>query len=144
MLVHLLKHIFSWKSRGRLGSYFSFRGFAPQGGLGDLTANGLGFFIFLGGRLASRIWGWGSTIPGWASRMGGWASRFCQEQRGVLSREAGWLGGVRAPGARLACLGGCSRNHALADKTNGNTPSKPAPKPGPEARPSDRPSETLG
>ena len=29
--------------------------------------------------------------------------------------------------------------HALTDKRNGNTPSKPAPKPGPEARPSDRP-----
>ena len=40
---------------------------------------------------------------------GGLGFEVLPEEQGVLSREAGWPGGVRAPGARFACLGGCSR-----------------------------------
>ena len=78
--------------------------------------------------------GFGNLVLGFED--GGLGFEVLREERGVLSSEAGWLEGVRVLGARFACLGGCSRNHALADKTNGNTPSKPAPKPD---RPTDRP-----
>ena len=105
------------------------------------TPGRLGFEVLELGFEDLRL-GFGNLVLGFED--GGLGFEVLPEERGVLSREAGWLGGVRAPGARFACLGGCGRNHALADKTNGNTPSKPAPKPGPEARPSDRPSETLG
>ena len=40
---------------------------------------------------------------------GGLGFEVLREERGVLSSEAGWLEGVRALGARFACLGGCSR-----------------------------------
>ena len=40
---------------------------------------------------------------------GGLGFEVLPKEQGVLSREAGWLGGVRALGARVACLGGCSR-----------------------------------
>ena len=40
---------------------------------------------------------------------GGLGFEVLREERGVLSREAGRLRGVKAPGARFACLRGCSR-----------------------------------
>ena len=51
--------------------------------------------------------GFGNLVLGFKD--GGLGFEVLPKEQGVLSREAGWLGGVKAPGARFAFLGGCSR-----------------------------------
>ena len=79
----------------------------PQVHLGDFGALWeLGFEVLELGFEDLRL-GFRNLVLGFEG--GGLGFEVLREERGVLSREAGWLGGVRAPGARFACLGGCSR-----------------------------------
>ena len=75
--------------------------------MGDFGTPGrLGFEVLELGFEDLRL-GFGNLVLGFED--GGLGFEVLREERGVLSREAGRLGGVKAPGARFACLGGCSR-----------------------------------
>ena len=67
---------------------------------------GLGFEVLGLGFEDLRL-GFENAVLGFED--GGLGFEVLPEERGVLSREAGWPEGVRAPDARFACLGGCSR-----------------------------------
>ena len=79
----------------------------PPFSLGDFGALWeLGFEVL---ELGFEDLGLGFHNSGLGFEDGGLGFEVLREERGVLSSEAGWLEGVRAPGARFACLRGCSR-----------------------------------
>ena len=79
----------------------------PQVRLGDFGTPGRLGFEVLGLGFEDLRLGFENLVLGFED--GGLGFEVLREERGVLSREAGWPGGVRPPGARFACLGGCSR-----------------------------------
>ena len=83
----------------------------PQGNrpvrLGDFGTPGRLGFEVLGLGFEDLRLGFENLVLGFED--GGLGFEVLPEERGVLSREAGWPEGVREPGARFARLGGCSR-----------------------------------